>query len=209
MSYTVPDRNDKFQAFKPVFKKQETRRRAMLEKLKNMLETNPAAKDIFQYNFLKTSDLIFSQSVRDLCEMNSCGMYGRSWACPPGVGTTEECKAKIMKYDHVFVFTTKHDIEDSYDFEGMMDGKARHEEICDALIPALIDILGEDILILSAEGCHRCSKCTYPDAPCRFPDTLHPSIESYGVEVNKIAKVAKINYINGANTVTYFGCIMY
>lgn len=163
---------------------------------------------IHQFAFLKTADLIFSDGVRKLCEMNSCGQYGKTWACPPGVGTVEECKAKVLKYENLFVFTTLHDLEDSFDFEGMENGKLRHNELC----PAIVGLFQENcdsLLILSAEGCSRCASCTYPDAPCRFPDTLYPSIESYGVEVNRLAATAGINYINGANTVTYFGCILY
>ena len=163
---------------------------------------------IHQFAFIQTSDLIFSDGVRKLCEMNSCGQYGKTWACPPGVGTLEECKEKILKYENLFVFTTMHPLEDSFDFEGMTAGRVRHNEIC----PAVVNVFRENyehLLILSAEGCERCKTCTYPDAPCRFPETLYPSIESYGVEVNRLAATAGINYINGANTVTYFGCIAY
>ncbi len=163
---------------------------------------------IHQFAFIKTSDLIFSDGVRKLCEMNSCGQYGKTWACPPGVGTLEECREKILKYENFFVFTTMHPLEDSFDFEGMEAGKVRHTEVC----PAIVNLFREqyaDLLVLSAEGCERCKTCTYPDAPCRFPETLYPSIESYGVEVNRLAATAGINYINGANTVTYFGCIAY
>lgn len=169
---------------------------------------NRESLGIHQYAFLKTSDISFSPGVRQLCEMNACGFYGKTWACPPGVGTYDECKSKILNYENIFVFTTMHPLEDSYDFEGMMEGKQRHSNLC----PAIADIFRqnyENLLILSAEGCTRCDKCTYPDAPCRFPDTLYPSIESYGVEVNQLAATANINYINGANTVTYFGCILY
>ena len=164
--------------------------------------------NIHEYAFLSTSDLIFSQGVRDLCEMNSCGEYGKTWACPPGVGTMEECKERILQYQHLFVFTTLHELEDSYDFEGMMDGKARHCQLCPA-IAELFQKEYQNVFVLSAEGCNRCERCTYPDAPCRFPDTLYPSIESYCVEVNRLAATAGIHYINGANTVTYFGCILY
>lgn len=176
--------------------------------MQTIIEEKKNDLGIHQYAFLKTDDLHFSQGVRDLCKMNSCGEYGKTWACPPGVGTLEECQAKIMNYDNLFVFTTLHPLEDSYDFEGMMDGKSKHTELC----PKIADIFRQEysnLLILSAEGCGRCKSCTYPDAPCRFPETLYPSIESYGVEVNQLAKTAGVNYINGANTVTYFGCIFY
>lgn len=172
------------------------------------IASNREALGIHQYAFLKTSDLIFSQEIRSLCEMNSCGQYGKTWACPPGVGTLEECKSQVLHYQNLFVFTTVHSLEDSYDFEGMMAGKEKHSRLC----PDIANLFRQnykDLLILSAEGCERCESCTYPDAPCRFPDTLYPSIESYCVEVNRLAATAGINYINGANTVTYFGCILY
>ena len=164
---------------------------------------------IHQYGFTTTDKLVFSKGVRDLCEMNSCGHYGKSWACPPGVGPLEECREKILQFENVFVFTTKHDLEDSYDFEGMMAGKDRHDEICEHVTEYFKTLVSGPLLVLSGESCSRCSKCTYPDAPCRFPDKLAPSVESYGVEVNRLAKTVDVNYINGANTVTYFGCIMF
>lgn len=176
--------------------------------LKEYIASNRETLGIHQYAFLPTSDLVFSPGVRELCKMNSCGSYGKTWACPPGVGTLEECQQRISGYQNLFVFTTVHPLEDSYDFEGMMNGKKKHDEIC----PGIADLFRKNyanLLILSNEGCHRCESCTYPDAPCRFPDTLYPSIESYGVEVNRLAKTAGINYINGANTVTYFSCILY
>ena len=176
--------------------------------LKDYISANKDTLGIHQYAFLKTADLIFSPGVRKLCEMNSCGSYGKTWACPPGVGTLEECQSRIQKYENLFVFTTVHPLEDSYDFDGMMEGKEKHCQICPN-VAGLFRQNYEDLLILSAEGCNRCTSCTYPDAPCRFPDTLYPSIESYGVEVNRLAKTAGINYINGVNTVTYFGCIIY
>ena len=66
-----------------------------------------------------------------------------------------------------------------------------------------------DMLVLSAGGCHRCETCTYPDAPCRFPEKLVPSVSSFGIHVSKLAANARINYINGANTVTYFSFVIY
>lgn len=176
--------------------------------MKDYIAANKDALGIHQYAFLTTDCLSFSESVRQLCEANACGYYAKTWACPPGVGTYEECRDRIMKYRNIFVFTTMHPLEDSYDFEGMMEGRDKHNSICPAIAEAFSKKY-EDLLILSAEGCSKCAVCTYPDAPCRFPETLHPSIESYGVEVYKLAAAGNINYINGANTVTYFGCIIY
>lgn len=173
------------------------------------IQENKDSLHIHQLGFTPVDKVHFSETVRHLCEANACGGYGTTWVCPPGVGTYEECKAAIQEYNNMFVFTTLHELEDSYDFEGMMDGKDRHNEICLDVIQFFKEHYDGEALILAAERCTKCAKCTYPDAPCRFPDETYPSIESYGVEVNRLAKTVGVNYINGANTVTYFGCICY
>lgn len=64
-------------------------------------------------------------------------------------------------------------------------------------------------LILSNEGCGRCERCTYPTAECRKPERLFPSLEGFGIHVAKLAESAKVKYINGENTVTYFGMLLF
>ena len=34
-------------------------------------------------------------------------------------------------------------------------------------------------------------------------------LEAYGINVSKLAEVAGMNYINGKDTVTYFGAILF
>ncbi len=164
---------------------------------------------IHQMGFTTTDQLVIDQEVRDLCQANACGRYGRSWACPPAVGTLKECRERILSYRHVFVYTTVHELEDSYDFEGMMAGKDAHEEISRLVVDLAEGLLPEKKLILSGDGCNRCGKCTYPDAPCRFPGEVYPTVESYGVAVYRLAQTVGINYINGKDTVTYFSCILF
>lgn len=164
---------------------------------------------IHQYGFMPVSDIVFSEEVRRLCEVNYCGMYNKKWVCPPAVGTYEECRSHILKYSRIFVFTTVHPLEDSYDFEGMMAGRSRHNDICSEVVQAFRTYGPSDALFLAGDGCDRCSTCTWPDTPCRFPDRAFPSVESYGVQVNQLAASLGINYINGHNTVTYFGCICF
>lgn len=92
------------------------------EKLKNML--GDAA---FQTAELPVEKIRFGEDIVAACASNACGRYGKFWTCPPGVGTLEELKAKYSKYRTAFVFTTKHELEDSFDFEGMMRGGKEHQ----------------------------------------------------------------------------------
>jgi predicted metal-binding protein len=163
---------------------------------------------IFQYGIVEAKDIVFANEVRRLCERNLCRNYGITWACPPAVGTVEECKAKCMEYDEGLVFSGKYNLEDSFDYEGMVNGLKEFKKVCDRLY-ALAKEKSFDFMLFSNEGCQRCDSCTYPDNPCRYPDKLFPSVESFGIMVPLLANSAKINYINGAGTVTYFGMLLY
>ncbi len=162
----------------------------------------------FEFGVVETSEIPFHPDVRMYCEKNTCRKYGTSWACPPGVGTFEECRDRCLQYTHMLVLTKKYDLEDSFDYEGMVAGHADFAETCDKLADFLTGRIS-DFLLLSNEGCPRCETCTYPDTPCRFPDRLHPSVEAFGILVSLLAKAAGINYINGKDTVTYFGALLY
>ena len=175
----------------------------MYENLSTILEQS----GVYQYGFIDTNQLRFSEEVRKMCESNTCQMYDKTWACPPAIGTVEQCKEKCLKYQKMLLFSVKYNLEDSFDFEGMTEGmndfKRVAREFENHIKPYLMEYL-----MLANEGCGICKSCTYPNNPCRFPEMVHGSLEGYGLFVNELAKAAGINYMNGANTVTYFGAIL-
>lgn len=160
---------------------------------------------ISSFGRICTSEIVFSEEVRSLCEQNRCRNYGKTWACPPAVGSFDQCRQKCLAYSNAFVFASVYPLEDSFDFEGMTRGHRQFKEVCDRLYR----LLTPPFLLLSNEGCVRCAECTYPDAPCRFPEKLFPSLEGYGILVNRLAESAGIRYWAGPNTVTYFGLVCY
>ena len=163
---------------------------------------------IHESAFLSPESITFSQDVRDACEANLCGMYGKCWTCPPGVGAWQELRDHYQKFSNAFVFTTKHELEDSFDIEGMIDGRIAHTST-ERAIESVLFGQSERFEICGAEGCSLCEKCTYPDAPCRNPGLAHHSMEATGINVVKLAADNGIHYINGANTVTYFSIIFW
>jgi len=154
----------------------------------------------------ETSVISFQNEVIDACKANYCGMYNTRWTCPPAVGNIEDLKAKYTAYKNFYIFSTLHNIEDSFDFEGMMDARQKHDKIQADLLE---ELSGEDVEILGVGGCSLCEKCTYPDNPCRFPNRAKPSLESCGISVVELCKTLNINYINGQNTVTYFTAVFF
>ncbi len=174
------------------------------EQCKHYLDPFP----LNQVSEIAKENLCFSDEVRQICESNGCGRYGKTWMCPPGVGAVADWKERIMAYRHAVLFNYVDRIEDSFDFEGMM--KIGHD--FSAIIRKVKNDLerdGADFLIFGAGSCQLCQTCTYPDAPCRRPNEAIPSVEACGLYVAKMAEPCGFRYINGQNTVTYFGLIMF
>lgn len=163
---------------------------------------------IFQYKIIDTEQIPFCESVVEACRANMCGRYNTCWTCPPGVGELNTLMAKAKCYKYAAVFTCKYELEDWCDVEGMADGAKSTQ----SLLLEITDRLrgdGMDFYALGCEGCNICNNCTYPDAPCRFPEKAIVSIEASGINVVELSKNIGLKYNNGANTVTYFCAIFF
>lgn len=159
---------------------------------------------------LDGEQVVLSETFRTICESNQCGGYGRCWMCPPYIGEIHDLMEKVRSYKKVLWFQTIRDIEDSYDIEGMFEAGARHAQVSLALREAVAPILGKDFLLLSCGGCHLCETCAKKEEkPCRFPEKALASLEGYGVDVYNTTKDTPLKYINGQNTVTYFGAVFF
>ena len=51
-----------------------------------VLEQQLSQLPLYVYDHIDLNTLEFSDRVRWICE-HECPMYGKTWACPPGVGT--------------------------------------------------------------------------------------------------------------------------
>lgn len=172
--------------------------------IKNIL-TNSG---VFRFGEVPVKKIKFYDEIRGICAANICRAYGTNWICPPAIGTVVQCRERINSFEHAILFDAVYQLEDSFDVEGMEYARYEFKSLCENLHISLRDIL-PDHLLLSNGGCSKCKKCTYPDAPCRFPDFAFQALEGYGVNVSELAKLANIPYLNGKDTVTYFGMILY
>ena len=156
---------------------------------------------------LDINELVFEDWVRNICR-DSCRLYNTSWACPPAIGTLQECRERCMRYKHMLLFNRVYPIEDGFDFEAISRAMADFKTAADLFEAYNASILSNS-LYLTNEGCGTCKRCTWPDAPCRFPGKLHHSLEGYGFNVSKLAAKAGLHYTGGQNTVTFFGAVLY
>ena len=149
-------------------------------------------------------------SYRELCSANTGGNYGRCWTCPPYAGDIRELMARVPTYRYALVYQTVAPLEDSCDFEGMEEAGAVHNRLMVALRERIDGENLPRVLHLGAGGCRICPVCAVrTKEPCRHPDKATPSLESYGVDVASMAEAAGMKYINGQNTVTYFGAVLF
>ncbi len=165
---------------------------------------------VYKANIIDVKAISLDRSFRDMCALNACGVYGKCWMCPPDVGDIDVLMREVGKYDYALVYQTVTKLEDSYDFEGMIEAKKRTYPIAQKLRKEFKDMHISTALHLGAGGCGVCEICAKCSGePCRFPKLAMPSLEAYGVNVSQLAKAANMKYINGQDTVTYFGAVLF
>ena len=164
----------------------------------------------YRASVISTQDISTDRAFREMCEKNSCGVYGKCYMCPPDVGDIDALMSEIKNYDYALVYQTVTELEDSFDFEGMAAAKKSFYTVSQKLRKVFEDMGITNALHLGAGGCGVCSVCAKRTGePCRFPHLATPSLEAYGVNVSQLAKAADMNYINGKDTVTYFGAVLF
>ena len=158
-----------------------------------------------------TISLVLQPELQKYCEQNICGRYGRSYTCPPFIGDVSTLISKINSFKNAVIWQNIYPLEDSFDFEGMMDAQEKHNTMSLEIARKIYAELGrENSLVLSAGGCALCEKCgCIQDIPCRNPRDALSSLEAYGINVSKISDICELKYINGVNTVTYFAGAFY
>ena len=159
------------------------------------------------FGMLNVPALDFNPAVRDMCAADRCHMYGRCWTCPPGCGTLEEISAKAAAYQRGLLLQSTGEMEDDFDVEVMM-GTAQTQKERFSKLCAAIRTQYPNCLPMSSGACTVCQQCTYPDAPCRFPDRAIPSMEAYGLVVSKTCEDSGMKYYYGPLTITYSSCIL-
>lgn len=176
--------------------------------LKESIEAKILELPLMQYEWLEPSELTFKEEVRQICKQE-CPMYGKSWSCPPAVGTVEECCKACMDYQGVFLFTTIAEVSDIANMEETLQTRFDHEEITRTLGKFFAEE-GAEVKLLSSESCAICDSCAYCEGEkCRHPEYMIPCIESQGILVTELAEKYDIPFLDSLTTVQWFGLILY
>ena len=173
-----------------------------------LLEQKLSELPLYIYDFFDPRELEFSSRIRWICE-HECPMYGKSWACPPGVGSVDTCRQVCMAYDHCLLISSIVEVRDIADMDETLATRPDHEALTEQ-VRELMKQQGVDPFILSTEACTVCDRCAILDGqPCRFPEKMHPCVESHGINVVDVLERRGLDFQFGANVVTWISLLFY
>lgn len=160
--------------------------------------------------YITQQQIVLSGTFREICATNQCGGYGNCWVCPPEIGEIEPLMQKVRAFSGGILYQTICEIEDSFDIEGMFEAGHTHAQVSQRVHAAVTPLMTGEFLHLSCGGCHLCARCAKrDDQPCRHPEQALSSMEGYGFDVYQTTSSTELKYINGTNTVTYFGIVLF
>lgn len=175
---------------------------------KTLLEQQLSELPLYVYQFLNPSDLDFNERVRWICK-NECPMYGKTWACPPAVGDVAQCRERCLGYDGCLIISTITEVADISNIEETLATRQGHEMITNQ-VRELMRQQGVEPYILSTEACAECSRCAWLDGqPCRYPDRMHPCVESHGINILGLLDDQGLAFQYGENVVTWFSLLFF
>ena len=174
------------------------------EKLEAQLQELP----LYGYFDIDPRELEFTDRIRRICE-TECPMYGKTWACPPGVGSVAECEKKCLSYENCLMIATVTEVADIADINETLATRSGHEKITNQVRDILRE-LGENPYVLSTEACTVCERCAILDGlPCRMPGKMHPCVESHGINIIPTLEKCGIEFQYGQNVVTWVSLLFY
>ena len=157
---------------------------------------------------IRPEELEFTERVRRVCEQE-CPMYGRTWACPPAVGTVDECRRRCLGYENCLVMATVAEVSDIGNLEEALSTRPGHEAVTDAAAEILRSH-GAVPYVLSTQACALCQRCAWLDGePCRFPGKMHPCVESHGINLIPTLEKEGVEFLLDRQTVIWFSLLFY
>ena len=174
----------------------------------DILEEKLQELPLYGYFFIDPQALEFNDRIRWICE-HECPMYGKTWACPPGVGPVAECKEKCQSYVNCLMIATTTEVNDITNIEETLATRPEHEAITNQ-VRDIFRELGEEPYVLSTEACTVCERCAMLDGqPCRMPGRMHPCVESHGINIVPVLEECGLEFQFGQNVVTWVSLLFY
>ena len=172
------------------------------------LEERLSQLPLYFYGFIDPKKLEFSQRIRYICSAE-CPMYNKTWACPPAVGEVAQCAEKCWGYENCLMVGTIVEVADIADIAASLATRPDHEEVTNQ-VREFFREQGVEPYILSTEACAICERCAWLDGqPCRYPDRMHPCVESHGINLIPTLEENGLEFQYGENIVTWYSLLFF
>lgn len=151
--------------------------------------------------FMDVKDLEFDKNLRRFCEENTCGNYGKNYACPPDCGTPGEMEARVKSCSRALVLQTIQRVTDVMDPEETKKARKKHNGLTRDWLKAAD---GQGLTVM-AGPCAVCSVCNKTEGkPCSFPQKVASCLSAYCICAEKMANHCNLPYWCGENQVAFF-----
>ena len=111
---------------------------------------------VYEYRILDTKGIEVRERVRTICSQE-CERFGTTWACPPAVGSLEQCRDRISRYPQAVFFSSVAEVSDLMNMEEMLSTRHQHEKITEEIASFLRE-QGFSVFTLSTESCDICQE---------------------------------------------------
>jgi predicted metal-binding protein len=101
------------------------------------------------------------------------------------------------------------EVQDISDIAETLATRPEHEAVTNQ-VRDMMRSFGVEPYILSTEACALCERCAYLDGePCRFPEKMHPCVESHGINLLGLIAEQGLEFQYGENVVTWFSLLFF
>lgn len=162
--------------------------------------------------------LVPQQKVRAACMENKCRSYGTHYMCPPHIGTIDEIKYRLKKFQRGVLLQYSQPVNVKSALEGFM--KSGPEGLIKSMLDFQNKVLSlerslrkqgiEEIWGMLGGNCRLCDPCQAATGePCLYPKKARNSLESIGIDVITLLNSFGLDSKFRDDKITWTGCILF
>ena len=153
--------------------------------------------------------VIPEEKIRAFCLENKCGNYQNNYMCPPYIGSLEEIRIKLKKFQRGMLLQYVKFLDVRSDRKGVKQTKIDfHNKILQ-----VEEFLREkgiwQVWGMIGGSCDLCDVCKAKiGEPCLYPDKARMSLEAIAVDVLGLLDKFSLDSKFHADKITWTGCVL-
>ena len=149
------------------------------------------------------------ERIRDFCLENKCGNYSTNYMCPPYVGSVEEIRIRLKKYERGILLQYTKLLDVKGDRDGVIQTKLDFHNKVLQMEGCLRETGINRIWGMIGGNCELCHICGAKiGQPCSYQDKARTSLESLAIDVLSLMDKLGMDNKFHADRITWTGCIL-